>query len=82
MLTVDGMTCLVKPPLRADVSITEGWHADTSGNMKLRGAALQDQRDIVMTGDYTIVEMNEIIKVSTVPPGRVGCPGVFVSTVV
>ena len=81
-LTVDGTTCFVEPPLRADVSIIKGWRADTFGNVEFRGTALQNQRDIAMAGDYTIVEVNEIVEVGTIPPERVGCPGVFVNAVV
>ncbi|MFS2106903.1 CoA transferase subunit A [Ralstonia sp. Ralssp135] len=81
-ITVDGMTCFVEPPLRADVSIIKGWRADTFGNVEFRGTALQNQRDIAMAGDYTIVEVNEIVEVGTIPPERVGCPGVFVNAVV
>lgn len=36
-LTVDGTTCFVEPPLRADVSIIKGWRADTFGNVEFRG---------------------------------------------
>ena len=81
-ITVDGMTCFVEPPLRADVSIIKGWRADTFGNVEFRGTALQNQRDIAMAGDYTIVEVNEIVEVGAIPPERVGCPGVFVNAVV
>jgi len=64
------------------VSIIKGWRADTFGNVEFRGTALQNQRDIAMAGDYTIVEVNEIVEVGTIPPERVGCPGVFVNAVV
>jgi acetate CoA/acetoacetate CoA-transferase alpha subunit len=81
-LTVDGRTCFVEPPLRADVSIIKGWRADTFGNVEFRGTALQNQRDIAMAGAYTIVEVNEIVEVGAIPPERIGCPGVFVDAVV
>ncbi len=81
-ITLDGLTCFVEPPLRADVSIIKGWRADTFGNVEFRGTALQNQRDIAMAGDYTIVEVNEIVEVGEIAPERVGCPGVFVNAVV
>ncbi|MGU7783590.1 CoA transferase subunit A [Burkholderia sp. PU8-34] len=81
-IAVDGCECFVEPPLRADVSIIKGWRADTFGNVEFRGTSLQNQRDIAMAGRYTIVEVNEIVAVGTIPPERVGCPGVFVDAVV
>jgi acetate CoA/acetoacetate CoA-transferase alpha subunit len=81
-ITIDGREFFVEPPLRADVSIIKGWRADTFGNVEFRGTSLQNQRDIAMAGRYTIVEVNEIVEVGTIPPERVGCPGVFVNAVV
>lgn len=81
-IAVDGLACFVEAPLRADVSIIKGWRADTFGNVEFRGTALQNQRDIAMAGEYTIVEVNEIVEVGAIPPERVGCPGVFVDAVV
>lgn len=81
-LTVENREYFVEPALTADVSIIKGWRADTFGNVEFRGTACQNQRDIAMAGRYTVVEVNEIVEVGTIPPERVGCPGVFVDAVV
>jgi acetate CoA/acetoacetate CoA-transferase alpha subunit len=81
-IEIGGLEYFVEPALTADVSIIKGWRADELGNVEFRGTSLQNQRDIAMAGDYTIAEVNEIVPVGTIPPERVGCPGVFVDAVV
>jgi len=77
-----GCEYFVEPALTADVAIIKGWRADRLGNVEFRGTAFQNQRDLAMAGDYTIVEVNEIVEVGAIDPARVGCPGVFIDAVV
>jgi len=72
----------VEAALNADVAIVKGWRADTFGNIEFRGTSLQNQRDLAMAAEYTIVEVNEIVEVGTIDPQRVGCPGVFIDAIV
>lgn len=81
-ISLGGREYFVEAALTADVSIIKGWRADALGNVEFRGTSVQNQRDIAMAGDYTIVEVNEIVEVGAIPPDRVGCPGVFVDAVV
>lgn len=79
---LNGRDHFIEPALHADVAIIKGWRADTQGNVEFRGMSLQNQRDLAMAAEYTVVEVNEIVAVGDIEPERVGCPGVFVDAVV
>jgi len=81
-ITLNGQEHFVEEALRADVSIIRGWRADPLGNVEFRHTGVLNQCDIAMAGTYTIAEVNEIVPVGTIPPDRVGCPGIFVDAVV
>lgn len=82
VINVNGLDCFVEPALTAEVSIVKAWRADELGNLEFRGTSMNDNADIAMAGKYTIAEVNEIVPVGTIPPERVGCPGVFVNAIV
>ena len=81
-ITVDGVECFIEPALTADVAIVKAWRADESGNLEYRQTGLNDQQEVAMAGKFTIAEVNEIVPVGTIPPERVGTPGIFVHAVV
>jgi acetate CoA/acetoacetate CoA-transferase alpha subunit len=81
-VTVNGQEFFVEEALTSDVSIIKGWRADEIGNVEFRFTSRQNQRDIAMAGDFTIVEVNEIVPVGTIKPQDVGCPAPFVDAVV
>lgn len=81
-ITLNGKEFFVEEALTADVSIIKGWRADEIGNVEFRFTSHQNQRDIAMAGDFTIVEVNEIVPVGTIDPQNVGCPAPFVDAVV
>jgi len=81
-VSVGGKDYFIEEALTSDVSIIRGWRADPLGNVEFRHTGTLNQCDIAMAGKYTIAEVNEIVPVGTIPPDRVGCPGIFVDTVV
>jgi acetate CoA/acetoacetate CoA-transferase alpha subunit len=81
-IALNGKEYFVEEALRADVALVKGWRADELGNVEFRGCSAQNQRDIAMAADFSIVEVNEIVPVGTIPPERVGIPGPFVKAVV
>jgi acetate CoA/acetoacetate CoA-transferase alpha subunit len=81
-VSVNGQEFFIEEALTSDVSIIKGWRADELGNVEFRFTSRQNQRDIAMAGDFTIVEVNEIVPVGTIAPVDVGCPGPFVDAVV
>lgn len=81
-ITLNGQDYFVEEALTADVSIIRGWRADSLGNVEFRNTGVINQCDMAMAGKYTIAEVSEIVPVGTIPPDRVGCPGVFVDAVV
>lgn len=82
VIDVNGSKCFVEPALVAEVAIVKAWRADEAGNLEYRSTSLNDNADIAMSGKYTIAEVNEIVPVGTIPPERVGTPGVFVNAIV
>lgn len=81
-VTLNGKEYFIEEALRAEVSIVKGWRADPLGNVEFRYTSQQNQRDIAMAGDFSIVEVNEIVAVGDIPPDRVGIPGPFINAVV
>ncbi len=81
-VTLNEQSYLVEEAITADVAIIKGYRADTMGNVEFRYTGMQNQKDLAMAGQYTIVEVNEIVEVGDIPPERVGCPGVFIDAVV
>ncbi|MBU2700105.1 acyl CoA:acetate/3-ketoacid CoA transferase alpha subunit [Sporomusaceae bacterium BoRhaA] len=81
-IIVDGIECFIEPALTADVAIVKAWRADESGNLEYRQTGLNDQQEVAMAGKFTIAEVNEIVPVGTIPPERVGTPGIFVHAIV
>lgn len=81
-ITVDGVACFIEPALTAEVAIVKAWRADELGNLEYRQTGLNDQQEVAMAGKFTIAEVNEIVPIGTIPPERVGTPGIFVNAVV
>ena len=81
-ITVNGKDYLIELPLRADISFIKGYRADTLGNVQYRRIASNTNPVVAMAGDYTVVEVNEIVEIGDIEPEQVGTPSVFVNAVV
>ncbi len=81
-VSLNGQEFLLEEAITADVSIIKGYRADRMGNVEFRFTGTQNQKDLAMAGQFTIVEVNEIVEVGEIPAEHIGCPGVFVDAVV
>lgn len=81
-LTINGKEYLLELPLRAEFAFIKGYRADKMGNVEYRGVSLNSNPVLATAADYTVAEVNEIVEVGGIEPGRVGTPGVFVKAVV
>ncbi|MFZ0473909.1 MAG: CoA transferase subunit A [Halobacillus sp.] len=81
-VTVDGKTCILEMPLRAEVSIVYAKKADTFGNLVYDTSARNTSPLVAMAGDYTIAEVEEIVPAGELDPECVVTPGIFVDMII
>ncbi|MCA1010459.1 CoA transferase subunit A [Halobacillus halophilus] len=81
-VTVDGKTCILEKPLRAEVSIVYAKKADTFGNLVYDTSARNTSPLVAMAGDYTIAEVEEIVPSGELDPECVVTPGIFVDMII
>ncbi len=68
--------------LVADVSLVKAWKADAEGNLVYRKTARNFNPMIATAGKITVVEVEEIVAVGSIPPDQVHTPGIFVNRIV
>jgi len=79
---LDGRGYVLEQPLPADFALVKGHHADRWGNLTYRLAARGFGPMMCMAAKTTIVQVDEIVPLGTIPPESVVTPGIFVSRVV
>lgn len=77
-IEIEGRTCLVEPPLKADVALLRASVADYCGNLVYRLTAENFNPIMAMAADLVIVEPGEIVPVGSIAPDEVETPGVLV----
>jgi acetate CoA/acetoacetate CoA-transferase alpha subunit len=81
-VTTRGRDYLVEPALRADLALIHAARADQFGNLAYVHAARNFNPLMAMAADRVVVESDEIVPTSTLPPDHIVTPGVFVDAVV
>jgi acetate CoA/acetoacetate CoA-transferase alpha subunit len=81
-VTTQGRDYLVEPALRADLALIHAARADQFGNLAYVHAARNFNPLMAMAADRVVVESDEIVPTSTLPPDHIVTPGVFVDAVV
>jgi acetate CoA/acetoacetate CoA-transferase alpha subunit len=81
-VTTRGRDYLVEPALRADLALIHAARADHFGNLAYVHAARNFNPLMAMAADRVVVESDEIVPTSTLPPDHIVTPGVFVDAVV
>jgi acetate CoA/acetoacetate CoA-transferase alpha subunit len=81
-VTTQGRDYLVEPALRADLALIHAARADHFGNLAYVHAARNFNPLMAMAADRVVVESDEIVPTSTLPPDYIVTPGVFVDAVV
>lgn len=81
-VTSYGREYLVEPAIRADLALIHAARADHFGNLTYMHAARNFNPLMAMAADRVVVESDEIVPTSTIPPDHIVTPGVFVDAVV
>lgn len=80
--TINGVDCVLQPPLRADFALLRAARADTMGNLTYRGAQRGWNAVMAAAARITIVEADCIGEPGTIDPELVITPGIYVNRIV
>lgn len=73
--------CLLELPLEADFAIVKAERGDTYGNLWFKETARNFSPLMAMAAKITIVEVEELVPLGTIPPEDVHLPGLFVQRI-
>ena len=79
---IDGKRCILERPIHADFALIKAEKADELGNLTYRLAARNFNPIMAMAAKVTIVEVDEIVPVGSIPPENVITPAIFVHRIV
>ena len=80
--TINGVECVLLPPLRADFALLRADSADTMGNLAYRGAQRGWNAVVAAAARITIVEADTIGEPGAIDPELVITPGIYVNRIV
>ena len=78
----DGHTYVMERSLVPDVALGKAWKADKSGNLIFRRTARNFNPAVIMAGQVSVVEVEEIVETGTFDPDAVHLPGIYVHRLV
>ena len=81
-LEVEGKTYLIEKPLRADISIINGYLADTCGNVWYKGTTRNFNQVMATAGELVILEADNLAEPGEIEPENVMTPGILVDFLV
>jgi 3-oxoadipate CoA-transferase, alpha subunit len=79
---IDGKRCILESPIHADFALIKAQNADELGNLTYRLAARNFNPIVAQAATTTIVEVDEIVPVGSIPPENVITPAIFVHRIV
>ena len=79
---INGVDCVLQPPLRADFALLRAARADTMGNLTYQGAQRGWNAVMAAAARITIVEADCIGEPGTIDPELVITPGIYVNRIV
>jgi 3-oxoadipate CoA-transferase, alpha subunit len=79
---LDGKRCILETPVHADFALIKAEKADELGNLTYRLAARNFNPIMATAATTTIVEVDEIVPVGSIPPENVITPAIFVHRIV
>jgi len=79
---IGGREYLLELPLVADFALVKAWKADTWGNLLFRKTARNFNPVMCGAATVTIVEVEEIVPVGTLPPDAIHVPSIYVDRLV
>ncbi len=78
----DGQTYVMERALVPDVSLGKAWKADKSGNLVFRRTARNFNPAVIMAGQVSVVEVEEIVETGSLDPDAIHLPGIYVHRLV
>ena len=79
---IEGKRCILESPIHADFALIKAEKADELGNLTYRLAARNFNPIMAQAARTTIVEVDEIVPVGSIPPENVITPAIFVHRIV
>jgi acetate CoA/acetoacetate CoA-transferase alpha subunit len=81
-IVVNNKEYLVKKPLRADVSIINGYRVDECGNVWYKGTTRNFNQAMAMAANLVIVEADNLVEIGAIEPENVMTPGILINYIV
>lgn len=79
---IDGQEHILETAISADFAVIRAFKADKNGNLVYNKTARNSNPVMAMTGEITIVEVDEIVEVGALSPEEIITPGIFVDYIV
>ena len=79
---IDGIEYVFQPALSADVALIRAWQADTAGNLVYRRTENNFNQAAATAGTLVIAEVESVVPVGELDPGKIHTPGCFVDYLV
>lgn len=73
---------LLEHAIHGDFAIIKGWKADRYGNVIYRNTAQNFNPLMAAAATTTVVEVEEIVEVGSLPPDQIHTPGIYVDRVI
>ncbi len=78
----DGETYVMERGLKPEVSLVKAYKADKSGNLVFRRTARNFNPAVAMAGQFTVVEVEQLVETGEIDPDDVHLPGIYVHRIV
>jgi 3-oxoacid CoA-transferase subunit A len=79
---IDGRTCVLELPLKADYALIKAYVADKWGNLKYRFTAQNFNPIMATAARIVIAEVENIVGVGHLDPNEIHTPGIYVDRIV
>lgn len=79
---IGGRNCVLEYALHGDVALIEAWEADRWGNLTYRASGRNFNPVMATAAKLTIVQVQRIVELGSLPPETVVTPGIYVNRVI
>jgi 3-oxoacid CoA-transferase subunit A len=77
----DGRDYVLERGIVGDFALVKAWKGDKFGNLIYRKTARNFNPMVATAGKITVVEVEELVEVGTLPPDQIHTPGVYVQRI-
>jgi len=81
-MEIDGVTYLLKKPVKADFALISGYRVDKAGNVWYKGTTRNFNPYMAMAAETVIVEADNLVEKGGIEPENVVTPGILVDYIV